>query len=132
MTFWNGLEQVARARGASQVTVTDWLEYWDKILQSPAMYDEMVPPIGRTLFSILDHDGDGAVTADEYAQTLTNSGVDASEAGSVFERLDTNHDGLLSVDEFVALADQFFRSEDPAAPGNSLFGEIRTEAGMPA
>jgi Ca2+-binding EF-hand superfamily protein len=124
MTFWNGLEEVARRKGARQVTVKEWLEDWDEILANPRLYDQIVPPIGRAIFTMLDQDGDGQITAKEYAITFKQGGLDEKDAAAAFERLDLNHDGRLSSEEFITLAEQFFRSNDAADPGNALFGVL--------
>ena len=124
MTFWNGLEEVAKRKGARQVTVKEWLEDWDEILASPKLYDQIVPPIGRAIFTVLDQNGDGAITAKEYAATFKYSGLDERNAAAAFARLDLDHDGQLTIDEFVTLAHQFFKSNNPADPGNALFGVL--------
>jgi hypothetical protein len=124
LTFWDGLAQTASAGGAGWVTPTEWLDYWDRILGTPGMYDQIAAPIGRTLFTILDQDGDGAVTADEYASMYAHGGLDPAEAAAAFARLDLDGDGRLSVDEVMQLADQFFRSENATDPGNLLFGPV--------
>jgi Ca2+-binding EF-hand superfamily protein len=127
LTFWNGLEKTATERGAHQVTLTDWNAHWDQILSTPGLYAQVAEPIGRMVFTILDQDGDGAVTADEYAATFRYGGLNANDAQAAFARLDADHDGRLSVEEIMTLLDQFFRSNDPAAPGNALFGVVSTE-----
>ncbi|HSL71868.1 MAG TPA: hypothetical protein VK864_16590 [Longimicrobiales bacterium] len=123
LMFWDELEKTARARGASQVTVTEWLAHWDAILQTPALYDQLAP-IGRLVFTILDQDGDGRVTAGEYQAVFTEGGLDSAQAAQAFARLDLDHDGRLMIEEIMTLLEQFFRSEDPAEPGNALFGII--------
>ena len=124
MAFWNGLDELARRKGARQVTVKEWLENWDEILANPKLYDQIVLPIGHAVFTMLDQDGDGEITAKEYANTFKFSGLDEHDAAAAFERLDLNHDGRLSSEEFITLAHQFFRSNDPADPGNALFGVL--------
>ena len=121
-TFWMGLEQSARARGATYVDGKEWLAYWDRIFSTPGLFEQMIRPIGHTVFTMLDADGDGAVTAHEYALIYDNGGLDPADAAPAFARLDLNHDGRLTIEEMMTLLDQFFRSEDPAAPGNALFG----------
>jgi juvenile hormone diol kinase len=124
LNFWNGLEQMAENRGSRDVTLTEWFDYWDRILGTPGMYDQVCAPIAEMVYTILDHDGDGSITAAEYAETFKYSGLDAADAAPAFARLDLDRDGRLSIEEILSLADEFFRSEDPAAPGNALFGVV--------
>jgi Ca2+-binding EF-hand superfamily protein len=124
MTFWSGLEQIALMIGAREVTLTAWHEYWDRILSAPGVFEKIVAPIGQTVFSIVDHDGDGSIAFEEYARMYQGAGVREQDVRAVFARLDANQDGRLSLDEFMTLADQFFRSNDPSEPGNLLFGPV--------
>ncbi len=127
MTFWEGLEAGAHARGAQQVSKEDWFDYWDRILTTPGMYDQVIEPIARLVFTILDHDGDGAVTESEYAETFRKGGLAEADAMPAFARLDQNHDGRLSIAEIQKLLDQYFRSNDPAEPGNAFFGIVKPD-----
>lgn len=131
LTFWNGLEQIAKSRGVRHVTLNEWFEHWDQLLNTKGQYEQVIEPIGRMIFTILDQDGDGSVTFNEYAATFKYSGLDEDDAGPAFKRLDLNRDGKLSVDEILVLADQFFRSNDRAQPGNALFGVLPELAASP-
>jgi Ca2+-binding EF-hand superfamily protein len=124
LTFWQGLEEVGARRGRKEVSLQDWLEYWDRILGNPPLYDQLIEPIARMVFTMLDRDGDGAVTESEYSQIYQSGSVDRGGAAEAFARLDLDHDGRLSVDEILTLADQFFRSQDPEEAGNALFGIV--------
>jgi Ca2+-binding EF-hand superfamily protein len=124
LTFWDGLKETGASTGSARVGVPEWLEYWDRILANPALYDGMITPLARMVFTILDRDGDGAVTAEEYATIYQHGGLDSAEAPEAFARLDGDGDGRLSIDEVVRLFDEFFRSDDPAQPGNVLFGAV--------
>ena len=123
-TFWNGLEETARARRASDVRLPEWFAYWEQIFQTPGLYDQIIEPIGRDVFSMLDRDGDGSITQQEYAAIYENGGLDPADAAQAFARMDLDGDGRLSVDEIMKLLDQYFRSEDPSEPGNALFGIV--------
>jgi juvenile hormone diol kinase len=122
MTFWDGFESFADASGDLRVTLEEWFAYWDQILSTPGMYEGVAKPIGDFIFDLFDRDGDGRVTADEYAFIYRFGGLDPSQAAAAFARLDLDHDGLLSVDEIMTLLGQYFRSDDPDDPGNWLFG----------
>lgn len=122
--FWHGLEDIAAGKGVYDVTITEWFEYWDRILNTPGVFDAVIAPIGRLIFTILDEDGDGSITADEYAAIYRFGGLDPAEAAAAFSQLDLDRDGQLSIEEIMAHADEFFRSNDPSAPGNALFGVV--------
>lgn len=126
--FWHGLEDIATGKGVQDVTITEWFEYWDRILNTPGVFDAVITPIGRMIFTMLDEDGDGSITADEYAAIYRSGGLDPAEAIAAFSQLDLDRDGQLSIDEIMVHADEFFRSDDPNAPGNALFGIVPAPA----
>ena len=49
-------------------------------------------------------------------------GLGSNLARSVFVELDANSDGVISREELLEISRQFYRSDDPASPGNLLFG----------
>lgn len=73
-------------------------------------------------FRLIDADGDGEIGPDEYADLLASLGIDRAGADAAFSKLDLNGDGHISGDEFSQLYLEFFRSEDPDAPGNWFWG----------
>jgi juvenile hormone diol kinase len=122
MVFWEGLRGIADTRHDQRVTLDTWFAYWEQILGTKGMYDQILHPLADLIFKLLDNDGDGAVKADEYALLYSSGGLDPKLAAAAFSRLDMDHDGQLSVDELLKLLGQFFRSNDPEEPGNWLFG----------
>lgn len=71
--------------------------------------------------SVLDADGDGRISAEEYVQGTTGY-MDPATAREVFARMDADGDGHLSQQELSRLVDEWLRSDDPDAPGNMLWG----------
>jgi hypothetical protein len=129
LTSGRGSKRIGARHGKRDVTVQEWLHYRDRILDTPALYDQMMEPIGRMVFTMLDEGGDGSVTADEYTEIYQSGSVDRGGATEAFRRLDLDHDGRLTVDEVMTLADQFFRSDDPQDAGNVLFGVVQASVG---
>ena len=58
----------------------------------------------REAFDYNDRDGDGRIEPDEFAVMLDelDAGMSAAEAKMGFRDIDTNDDGLIDFDEFVA------------------------------
>ena len=107
LTFWDGLDDVARSMESAQVTRATWFEYWARPLGERERYEQVAAPIGRVLFTMLDRDGDGSVTADESAALYAQGGLDPHDAVETFARLDLDPDGRLSVDEVMQQAERF-------------------------
>ncbi len=122
MTFWTGLAASADTSHDQRITITEWLDYWDKILAKRELYDSIPQPIADSMFHLLDQNGDGQITLDEYSTIYEAGGLDPKQAKEAFANLDLDHDGRLSIDEMMTLLGQFFRSNDAKSPGNWLFG----------
>ena len=58
----------------------------------------------REAFEYNDRDGDGRIEPDEFATMLDEleANISAKEAKTGFQDIDTNDDGLIDFDEFVA------------------------------
>lgn len=66
------------------------------MLGTTGLYDRIAVPIARMVFTILDRDGDGAVTGEEYAEIYDAGGADRRDATRAFARMDLDHDGRIS------------------------------------
>ncbi|MEV7415617.1 hypothetical protein [Streptomyces sp. NPDC089919] len=73
--------------------------------------------------SLCDADGNGLVDLEEYLRlNRAIGGLPAQQMEDSFRRLDRDGDGTLDPAEIDAAVVEFFTSEDPAAPGNWLYG----------
>jgi Ca2+-binding EF-hand superfamily protein len=122
LRFWERLVQSADLDDDARVSKDEWLGYWAKILSSPELYDQVVKPIAYSALGMFDRNDDGRVEPDDYASINMWRGLDPAAAKETFQRLDLNGDGYLTVDEAVTLVEEYFRSDDPNAPGNWFFG----------
>lgn len=64
------------------------------------------------------------IQKDEFELFFDIIGLDPKLAGATFEAIDTNHDGQLSLDEFVTAGVDFFTSEDEASPNKLFWGPL--------
>jgi Ca2+-binding EF-hand superfamily protein len=84
--------------------------------------DAEVMATADSMFDAIDEDGDGLIAVEEHKQVVqawkgSDAGVD-----EVFPRLDLDGDGYLSHAEFRELWADFWRGDNPSAPGQWVFG----------
>lgn len=90
-----------------------------------AGFKRVIEPLARLNLSLCDADGDGNLNEAEFVNLLKLfNATSVGEAGEIFHRLDANGDGFLSLEEILDALCDFYVSEDPNAPGNSLFGKL--------
>jgi hypothetical protein len=87
-------------------------------------YHEVVQPVSETVFGLLDANGDGQITYDEFRHFYGAMGVGEGHARELFARLGRNPEDSVSREEAMVLTDQYFVGDDPEAPGNWFFGAI--------
>lgn len=121
---WRSLAASADVDQDGGVDLAEWLAYWDGVLADDARYDAEVSEVAGRLFEVFDTDEDGVLGADEFVNFYAVYGLKSALARQVFLDLDADGDGRLTLVELVDMARQFYRSDDPEAPGNRLFGPI--------
>jgi juvenile hormone diol kinase len=121
---WEALRASADADADGGVDLDEWLAYWDAVLADDARYQAEVASVTNQLFELFDHDGDGVLGADEFCNFYGVYGLKSAEARRVFLDLDLDGDGTVTRDELTQMAHEFYRSDDPGAPGNALFGVV--------
>lgn len=122
MRMWEDLDRHADRNEDKRVTLDEWLAYFDTLLGTQGLYDQVGQPIAESVFTMLDRNGDGVVTADDYAVLYRSGALDPALANAAFSKLDVDRDGRVTPAELSRLLGEFFLSNDPNAPGNWLFG----------
>ncbi len=87
-------------------------------------YDPVFGPAAAAVAGLCDRGGDGYAGPEEFRTLLAAFGTGHDDADAAFDRLDTTGRGVLTVDELVRAARDFYTGEDPEAPGNWLFGPL--------
>jgi juvenile hormone diol kinase len=120
MGVWDALSAGADTDHSGSVSPTEFIALFSQLESFPDQVAEMA----TRAFDVLDRDGDGTISLEEYRAFREAYGVDNADAAEHFARLDANNDSLISRAEFTVLMKDFFLSDDPEAPGSLLFGDF--------
>ncbi len=77
-----------------------------------------------THFDIIDGDGNGEISFKEWVQYYIACGIDIIHARASFDAMDANHDGVISKEEFIAYAKEFFFSVEDKLKSSILYGPL--------
>jgi Ca2+-binding EF-hand superfamily protein len=121
INVWEAYGRPADKDGDDAVTFDDFAEAYEAFRQSPHAHEQDVE-MTTPLFAAIDTNGDGRISAQEYAAYLKPMGVSAAEAETAFKHLDRDGDGFISGDELATASWEYWNSEDRSAPGNWFFG----------
>ncbi len=105
-----------------QYSLDDYLKLGDFIVSDDALFDEIIAEQVRAVVGLWDRDRDGKLSAAEFVKLEWCYAINEEDAQEVFRHLDRDGDGYLTVEECEQAAEEFYRSDDPDAPGNWLFG----------
>ncbi|RJO72512.1 EF-hand domain-containing protein [Nocardia panacis] len=128
---WTDIDSKTRAMfrdipgldGAEKVRAEEWIAMADhpdfaRFVESVAI------PHSMAVFTAADKDGDGRISAREMLAAQIKAGMSLQEADQAFALLDADGDGYLTYDEYIQALREFYLSDDPAAHGNRIAGEL--------
>ena len=119
---WSALAESADKDHNGGVELDEWLAYWADVIHDDARYEVEVASVTQRLFEVFDTDLDGVLGSDEFCNFYGVYGLKSALARQVFMDLDADGDGRVTRQELLDMAHEFYRSDDPDAPGNRLFG----------
>lgn len=122
MDLWASLSTWADVDSDGGVDLEEWLAYWQIVLEDDDRSEAEVAALADRLFRVFDTDEDGEIGPDEFSDFYGVFGLGEDLARSVFMELDLDGDSVITRDELLEIAAQFYRSDDPGAAGNVLFG----------
>lgn len=115
------LSEAGKSGGEGQELSRD--EYVNLLLNaSPAKIRSIFDPYVDGMFTLIDGNGDGSITKDEFERHQLAWGLTDNAVSGTFEDLDTNSSGELSRSEYTEFMHQFFESGEADAPANVLSG----------
>jgi Ca2+-binding EF-hand superfamily protein len=119
---WEGLVEFADIDADGTVDPDEWLAYFTGVLGDSDLYEAAITSLVFELLNFFDTDEDGVLGADEFVNFYGLFGRSAAMARQVFLGLDRDADGQITVEELMLMAQEFFRGDNPDAPGTALFG----------
>lgn len=117
---WEYIQKFGDPNRDNSVSLAEFLDYADSVLEGN--YAAVEGSTGSFLFELIDSDGDGTITLDEFHIFYEGYEIDDAVVDDIFSRLDLDDDSIISADEFAQLGYDFHYSDDPDAPANWFFG----------
>ncbi|MEV8374759.1 EF-hand domain-containing protein [Kribbella sp. NPDC056861] len=124
-TFWEHASVQFDQDKDGKITPLEWRDGLRKAFaESESGFERGFKPLAEALWAICDKNNDGTVGPQEFAGFHKAFGTTPENSRIAFDRLDSDGDGSLSVDELLQAWKDFYTSSDPDAAGNWLFGDI--------
>ncbi|NUR85634.1 MAG: hypothetical protein HOY71_16265 [Nonomuraea sp.] len=122
--IWRSLSQVLDRDGDSRITREEFRAGMLWAFIAGDRYDPVFRPTTLALAQLADVDGDGMIGPREFRTMITAFGTAYDDVDEAFDRLDKKARGVLTVEELVLAAWQYYTLDDPHASGNWLFGPL--------
>ena len=126
LVYWHDLAADIDVDKDGEITLSEWLNYHDRLLQDDEKFKRTVLVSGKFMFELMDANGDGEISLDEYRLWMHGLGLrDELIVKQVFEKIDLNGNGVISMMEMFELITEYYYSDDPEAPGSWAMGPIQ-------
>ncbi|HWI62606.1 MAG TPA: EF-hand domain-containing protein [Symbiobacteriaceae bacterium] len=123
MSIFGNTVKHADKDGDGRCTLDEWFGMEEEVLGTPENFRLYSLDVAKGLFDVIDFDLDGEIGSQEWVNFFhAFCRLPVGAALESFTHLDKNGDGRLTKDEILELVREFHYSDDPAAPGNWLFG----------
>lgn len=123
-SMWNALIHSADGDSDGRLTRAEFVAYLAGDEFREHGYTVTAGRVAESVLAVCDTDGDGRISYEEFATIPGISALPDDERREVFDGLDTDASGHLDIGEIHAAQRDFYRSTDPDAPGNLIFGRL--------
>ncbi|MGD1861566.1 MAG: EF-hand domain-containing protein [Leptolyngbyaceae cyanobacterium] len=122
MRKWQGLDKKADTHDNDEISIGEWLAYYDEVLADSQTCSEIVAELIELVFDVFDKDEDGKIGQTEWGQLLAAFNESPVYASTIFPTLDADQDGWLTKTEIRDLFNRFCTGDDADDPANQMFG----------
>jgi hypothetical protein len=123
LVMWRAIEQRAGAVEPGRLTRQEWVSWMGSSQYTDFVHLAAIP-FSLAAFAMADADNDGRCGVEEMMAAQRRSGMREDEIHRSFKMLDSDGDGFVTADEFAVALDEYYFSDDPDAPGNSIAGDL--------
>lgn len=121
---WVQFELFVNGKEEGKANWDHWIQFAEERIVGgdETIFGAYVDNYVGSLFDNFDADKDGYIDLNEFIDLFVAYRIEVRFAAKAFRKLDRNKDDLISRGELITAVKEFFRSNDPDAPGNWLFG----------
>ena len=120
--YWVNLKNEADQNQDDQISLEEWFNYFEQVLQDEKRYKREVESIIATMLDVFDSNKDGKLDRDEWSKFLQSYNVSPIYVDLIFPLFDSNNDGFLDQADLLKGFHEFFFSDYDQAKGNFIFG----------
>jgi juvenile hormone diol kinase len=122
MARWDFIQSVADKNGDQQITPEEFITAYAEMTNHDQTFHQLLGGYASFVIRMGDKNGDGQLDEGEYATILWCYGIGDDAARAAFRRLVADGSGLMTNATMERVFAEFFRSDDPDAPGNWMIG----------
>lgn len=122
--WWQLLLSSGDANADGRVGRDEFFAIMRSSVTASGNFESTIMRIADAFMRIVDTSGDGRLDFAEYVRMYEGLGVDPKHATEAFQRLDRDHSGKISYEEFRTAIREFYLSDDLNAPGSWLLGPM--------
>ncbi|MEM7536987.1 MAG: hypothetical protein AAF639_32720 [Chloroflexota bacterium] len=124
MQLWEGLRQVADTNQDGCVSLDEFMNAYDVMLADKEAFMSNMHDICAMWYKMADRNGDGLLDPEELFLNQSTVNVDEVASRASFPHMDRSGRGGILLEEMVINMEEFYYSDDPAAPGNWAVGPL--------
>lgn len=88
--------------------------------------DQNILAVVKRIHEVFDKNSDVQISRLEFMSIFVSFRVEVRFTDKCFKAIDSNSDGFISKQELINAAMEFFKSTEPEASGNYLFGQLES------
>ncbi|MET7362169.1 EF-hand domain-containing protein [Streptomyces sp. NPDC005562] len=119
--YWDRLAEMAGVDEHGKITEQDFVDTLVRAREAGVL-DELVRPSVEAHVALVDGDGDGAVSLEEFKRSQAAVGMSDESATTAFHALDRDGDEHVSVDEWQKAVVDFYTGAEADGPGSLIMG----------